>query len=229
MTLVEILVAMSILVVLMLVVMQTFSGTQVIWRTTQNRTDMYEKARLAMDLLSRDLQGITVSNEVGSEFNYTLDPDELTGLYNPPSPLTTVMMRNREIALVSSSGIGQTSDSPNTIEVGYYYDPIEKKLMRRMSAMNTTGVNSWDCTNKGATIWASSWDIGTSDITDDVVGFTIRAYSDSVTEVLAASMAANSDSTVMPSHFYVQLKMTPAATDTPVYTFTKTIFVDRGQ
>ncbi len=55
-TLVELLVAMAVFSVLMLALMQFFGSAQKLWTYTARKVNMYEDARVAMDLMARDIQ-----------------------------------------------------------------------------------------------------------------------------------------------------------------------------
>ena len=54
-TLVELLIAMSVLSVFMLGLMQFFSTTESVLSAGANRTEMFERARIAMDMMANDL------------------------------------------------------------------------------------------------------------------------------------------------------------------------------
>lgn len=56
-TLVELLVAMAVFSVMLLLMMQFFSGAQRIWVSTEQKNNLYADARVAMDLISTFLQG----------------------------------------------------------------------------------------------------------------------------------------------------------------------------
>ena len=57
-TLIELVVSMAVFTVLMLILLQFFSSAQKAWLTANSRAMTYENARVAMDLISRDLQGM---------------------------------------------------------------------------------------------------------------------------------------------------------------------------
>ena len=60
-TLVELLIAMSVLSVFMLGLMQFFSTTESVLSAGANRTEMFERARIAMDMMANDLSCIYYS------------------------------------------------------------------------------------------------------------------------------------------------------------------------
>lgn len=55
-TLLELLVSMGVFAVLMLALMQFFTSAQGIWTRSNSRTDMFDSARLAMNMMAVDLQ-----------------------------------------------------------------------------------------------------------------------------------------------------------------------------
>ena len=60
-TLIEILVAMSVLAVFLLGLMQFYSSTETLLSSGAERTEMYERARIAMDMMANDLSCIYYS------------------------------------------------------------------------------------------------------------------------------------------------------------------------
>ena len=70
-TLVELILAMSIFAVLMLILMQIFGSTQDVWRKTGAKADSYESARIALNIITEDLNSaIYVSDVAGESFRY---------------------------------------------------------------------------------------------------------------------------------------------------------------
>ena len=77
-TLIEIAVAMSIFALLMLILMQIFSATQNVWRTSSGKTDPYESARVVLDLLGNGLESaIRTNSSTGEKFYYSKTDSEL--------------------------------------------------------------------------------------------------------------------------------------------------------
>ncbi len=111
MTMVELIMAMSILLLLM-----TFLGTlihrlQRISEVQRAQSELYEQQRLFFDIITRDLQGMMASTTDGARINYSFDPAEIGG-FNPVF----------KALFVSSSAIGVTkTDSSTLMEVGYSF------------------------------------------------------------------------------------------------------------
>lgn len=71
-TLIEIAVAMSIFALLMLILMQIFSATQNVWRTSSGKAETYESARVVLDLLGNGLESaIRTNSSTGEKFYYS--------------------------------------------------------------------------------------------------------------------------------------------------------------
>ena len=63
-TLIELVVAMAVFSVIMLVMMSLFGSVQKVWTTSIGRSSLYDNARLAMDLVSRDLQSAYYAKDI---------------------------------------------------------------------------------------------------------------------------------------------------------------------
>lgn len=87
-TLIEIAVAMSIFALLMLILMQIFSATQNVWRTSSGKAETYESARVVLDLLGNGLESaIRTNSSTGEKFYYSKTTDE-TKLWFPTMTAT---------------------------------------------------------------------------------------------------------------------------------------------
>jgi len=58
-SLLEMLIAMGVLAFMMLVLFRFFSNVQVAWTASMNTTELYENGRVALDVITRDLQSAT--------------------------------------------------------------------------------------------------------------------------------------------------------------------------
>lgn len=61
-TLVELIVAMAVFSILLLLMLQFFSGAQTIWHGMEKRNEIYANARIAMDLMTAQLQNTFYTN-----------------------------------------------------------------------------------------------------------------------------------------------------------------------
>ncbi len=69
-TLVELLASMAILLILMAVLFEMFTAAQRVWSVTSRNTEIYESARIALDLIARDLQSAVASDFPGQEIPF---------------------------------------------------------------------------------------------------------------------------------------------------------------
>ncbi len=70
-TLAELLVAMVVFSIMLLLMMQFFSGAQRIWVSTEQKNNLYADARVAMDLMSTFLQGAYYTHGDPDSTNYS--------------------------------------------------------------------------------------------------------------------------------------------------------------
>ena len=63
-TIVEVMVAMGIFLVMMTIMMQFFTSAQKVWNLASKKNMMYADARVAMNLMTRELQSMLYDNEV---------------------------------------------------------------------------------------------------------------------------------------------------------------------
>ncbi len=192
MTLIEILVAMTILMVIMYIVMQTFSSTQIIWRKTGQTSDLYEKARLITSLLTQDLQQIAVSDTPGAEITW--------------STWTAGLPPDMQIAFVSSSGIGVEAGPDKSLlaEIGYKH--TDSRLFRCITTQSETAAK-WDFLDNPTSTWAAvtSWEDETL-VTDHVMDFTVIAYNDASVD-MKTTAATSFDANTLPQYIYIEFTL----------------------
>lgn len=69
-TLIELLVAMGVFTIIMLIVFQMLASSQRVWSLTETNTRIYENARIALDIITRDLQCAVASNRHEGEIPF---------------------------------------------------------------------------------------------------------------------------------------------------------------
>jgi type II secretory pathway pseudopilin PulG len=69
-TLIELLAAMGIFTIIMLIVFQMLASSQKVWSLSETNTRIYENARIALDVITRDLQCAIASNRPGGEIPF---------------------------------------------------------------------------------------------------------------------------------------------------------------
>lgn len=63
-TLVEMMVAMGVFLILLTMLLNFFSGTRQVWRSLKGRNDVFEKGRIAMDLMTDLISGSVASKDM---------------------------------------------------------------------------------------------------------------------------------------------------------------------
>lgn len=76
-TLVELLMAMAIFAIISVIMMRFFSSAQQIWSKASQKNVMYADARVALDIMTAELQGALYDNKIG----VVADPDQVPGIY----------------------------------------------------------------------------------------------------------------------------------------------------
>ncbi len=90
-TLLEMLVSMAIIAFLMLVLCRFFANVQLAWTASMNTTELYENARVALDVITRDMQAaVARSNDMPGQHITFHQPDSgklwFIAVGFPPSP-----------------------------------------------------------------------------------------------------------------------------------------------
>ncbi|WP_303056085.1 PilW family protein [Victivallis vadensis] len=116
-TLVELLVAMSVFSILLVLMMQFFSGSQKLWVNTEQKTNLYSDARIAMDLMSTLLQN-TFYATGGVPFLIKNGTTENAQIYFPTQTKMDLIDDVGEVVFVSfqrgpSSGTGTDASDPD--------------------------------------------------------------------------------------------------------------------
>ena len=71
-TLIEIMLSMGVFLILLTLLLNFFSGTRQVWKNLRERNDSFEKARVAMDIVS-DLLSTSVAGKDVPGFCYPYD------------------------------------------------------------------------------------------------------------------------------------------------------------
>ena len=102
-TLLELILAMGILAVMMVLMLSFFSAAQKAWMASSANAEIYENARIAMDLMSRDLQAALYNDENSTKGIYPLWHES-----------------DSRISFISATSVGDAADGSNLIrEVKY--------------------------------------------------------------------------------------------------------------
>lgn len=218
-TMVEMLAAMAILSFIVLMLFQFTSSAQRIWRQSRSNAEIYERAKLFFDIVTRDLQSMAADDTAGAQINYCAD--------------TSVLPSGMKMALVTASGIGLgASDRCPLMEVGYAYNSTNKTVYRFMTRQSDG--SAWNFYNTAATTWAASasWSSDTAVLAQGVSSFTITPYKMDNTPLTSDA----DDTMTVPSYVRVTISLfDPRFTGTgdtnlnrTARGFSKTIFLNRG-
>ena len=110
-TLVEVLIAMSVLSVFLLGLMQFYSSTETVMSTGVERTEMFERARIAMDMMANDLTCVY----------YSQTDDDLTPFqYSEDSYFKVSTIRPEKL---------NTTAKTNIVGVEYKWDKSKQSLI----------------------------------------------------------------------------------------------------
>lgn len=233
-TLVELLVAMAVFSVIMLVLMQFFNSAQRLWTASANKTEMFENARIAINLMARDLQC--------AYYNF----DEKTiRLFKQPS--TT------QIAFISSQpATPNTGDVSRLCEIQYRLNGTDIEINRvgdSDSNWDFTTQASWNTTLRGTSVpnppnTSPNWE----KVIPNVVALSISCYKRDNT----AWTEPGSGSSDIPYPYAVRIDLTLAGKDSiakwtalgkpgsttdgykntigqTIRTFSRTVIIERGQ
>jgi len=239
-TLLELLVAMSILVMLMTLLLNIIQRAQSIWVLERKKTEIYENARVLFELVSRDLQGLVASEKPEVRYMLNLGYDVLDA--TPPKFESQYDVR---AAFVTSSGIGYApvfpgKDQSDLVEVVYL---LEKEgLQRHVTSDRDLVLDTWDVRYDfyGASTmdWVKTKTIDRYDtILEGVESFDIWFFRDGATvnevdTIITDSMAVTPDlpdSFEMPVRARIQVVLIDSNTRAANrHIFTKNIFFGRG-
>ena len=69
-TIVEVMVAMGIFIVMMTIMMQFFTSAQKVWNASSKRNILYADARVAMNVMTREIQSMVYDNDTGGTYPF---------------------------------------------------------------------------------------------------------------------------------------------------------------
>jgi type II secretory pathway pseudopilin PulG len=102
-TLLELILAMGILTVIMVIMLSFFSAAQKAWMASSANAEIYENARVAMDLMTKDLQAALYNDDNSTQGIYPFWHES-----------------DNRINFITATSVGDTADEPNIIrEVKY--------------------------------------------------------------------------------------------------------------
>ncbi len=124
-TLIEVLASMGIFVILMMVLLQFFSAARKLWVTSSHRNNLYADARVALDMISTDLQNAMYQNDDSSRGIYPF-------WYRERVPATTGVPAVDELNFISKTDLKPFGANSDICEIRYTYvagsGPIVKDM-----------------------------------------------------------------------------------------------------
>lgn len=112
-TLIEVLVAMTVLAILILMVANIFQGSSLAWNIGTQKSDMNTAARAALDFMARELESAVAG---------PID------VINPPAPISFQITDNGKNVIFTSL-VGDASEARALRHASFYHKEAEYKLM----------------------------------------------------------------------------------------------------
>ena len=147
-TIIELIAAMAVFAVIMLVMMKFFGSAQKAWTGSAAKSQIFEDAKLAMEMMSRDLQSAIYVQNITPFANYSGED---------------------RIALISATSMKQNDKCLPTSEVQYKLDPSDGFLYRSVIGnKNDDGSdNTYSSANPAGTFNYMAWPSPISDPFND--------------------------------------------------------------
>jgi type II secretory pathway pseudopilin PulG len=170
-TLIELMAAMGVFAIIMLIVMSIFTSANKAWKNCRDRSEVYENARVAMDLISRDIQCIYYEYEKIPFYHY---------------PGSSTANDNEALFFVSATSIGPSATYSSKIcEIAYSFynqDDLTASCKAGWLVRSATADNNpakWNYYNKPAVQLASETPYAGKvfDMTDATYAFTQNSNS----------------------------------------------------
>ncbi|MCK4982534.1 MAG: hypothetical protein KAS17_06400 [Victivallaceae bacterium] len=158
-TIVEVMVAMAIFLVMMTIMMQFFTSAQKVWNLSSKRNDMYADARVAMNLMTREIQSMLFRNEATdgtgiypfwyewSDFDDTMPLPSLAHANSRRTDLDTYLKTEEnlqyltQLNFISTTDLKPVDEGSDICEIRYRFIPFYFK------ADDATGVVTYTMGN----------------------------------------------------------------------------------
>ena len=131
-TLIEMMVAMGVFMILLTLLLNFFSGTRQVWKTLRDRNDSFEKARVAMDIVT-DLLTTSVADEGNVGFWVPTTNDSCT--------FVTRTTRNLSSAAASGDDLSKELDNYYLAKI-YAENGVLKLVGQRMGNSFTVSLDN---------------------------------------------------------------------------------------
>ena len=162
-TIVEVMVAMGIFLIMMTIMMQFFTSAQKVWNLASKRNMLYADARVAMNLMTRELQSMLYNNDDdGSSgiypfwYEWTETNASLTGSETIPQKLEDYWVDNKDLFekvggaspkdayltvlnFIGTTDIKAVDEGSDICEIRYKFIPVYFKTASPASANDVLG------------------------------------------------------------------------------------------
>ena len=177
-TLVELLIAMSVLSVFMLGLMQFYSTTETVMSAGSNRTEMFERARIAMDMMANDLSCVF----------YSQTDDQMKPFVSTSTSFTVATIRPEKL---------DTTAKTNIVGVEYSWNSGKRELLYATSKKDvfsiTGGIGGGETLVEGVTDFKVTANYSGSKTLPDSVLITMKLLDKKTMQRLEAKAGSESD------------------------------------
>ena len=174
-TLVELLAAMAVLVIMMFLLFRFIAGAQQAWSVATSSQEVYEKSRIALDLITRDLQSAVAR------------ADDVPGGHIRFQQVGVDQLRFVSNGAVGAAGSDTTPSTSLLAEVGYQFDGTNYAFERALENTNcpvTAPLGRWDIyQDRNALPACINNQTGFQQVIDGVLGLQFICYNDSMAVV----------------------------------------------
>ena len=139
-TLIELIMAMAVFSILALVMMRFYSSAQQIWSKASQRTEMYNDAHVALDLMARELQNVMYNNDNTSQgiypfwFQRIKDVTSPANAYYPTA--TSSNFEWTQLNFIASTGLKPKSAASDVCEIRYKFVPAGETPIAATQSMD---------------------------------------------------------------------------------------------
>jgi type II secretory pathway pseudopilin PulG len=146
-TIIEVMVAMGIFLIMMTIMMQFFTSAQKVWNLASKRNMLYADARVAMNLMTRELQSMLYDNDADSNniypfwYQWTETNTTLTGTESIPQELEDYWVDNKDLPekvigtspkdayltvlnFISTTDLKPVDEGSDVCEIRYRFVPV---------------------------------------------------------------------------------------------------------
>ena len=162
-TLVELIMAMAVFSILALVMMRFYSSAQQIWSKASQRSEMYNDAHVALDLMARELQCVIYNSDNTSLGIYPFwfqKIKDVTGPANVYYPTTTSSnFELTQLNFIASTDLKPKNATSDICEIRYSFVPAGETPIAAAQSMDGQSIGEgWlirSCTgdDSGTTLW----------------------------------------------------------------------------